>query len=132
MLAETRGSLKTRTRRSLKAWGARPAGHRTLLFVSASGWLGGPGRSLQTLMAKLPRGVERVLVSPTNGDLLAALDAHDVRVSHLPLFRGRGRVGVPLGRLVAISVLTAWIVRNRRGLIAIHANGFSELHLVAL
>jgi glycosyltransferase involved in cell wall biosynthesis len=29
-------------------------------------------------------------------------------------------------------MLTTWIVRNRRDLVAIHANGFSELHLIAL
>ena len=46
---------------------------RALLFVSASGWLGGPGRSLLTLMANLPMNLEQILVSPTNGDLFSAV-----------------------------------------------------------
>ena len=116
----------------MNGWDSRLEEKRAVLFVSASGWLGGPGRSLLTLMANLPRSVDRILVSPTNGDLLEAIDARGVRVRHLPLFRRRGRIGVPLGRLTAITMLTLWIVRNRRGLVAIHANGFSELHLIAL
>ena len=83
-------------------------------------------------MVNLPQGCHRILVSPTNGDLLDAIEARGVRVHHLPLFRRRGRIGAPLGRLTAITMLTSWIIRNRRGLVAIHANGFSELHLIAL
>ena len=132
MPIETGSSLETWTRRHLKGWDSRLERDQAVLFVSASGWLGGPGRSLLTLMANLPKRVGRILVSPTNGDLLEAIDARGIRVRHLPLFRRRGRIGVPLGRLIAITMLTLWIVRNRRGLVAIHANGYSELHLIAL
>jgi len=105
---------------------------RAILFVSASGWLGGPGRSLLTLMANLPETPEMILVSPTNGDLLPALRERSLRVTHIPLYRLRGPFGHPLGRLVAIMRMTSWIVRNRYRLSVIHANGFTELHLAAL
>ena len=106
----------------------RPA----ILLVSASGWLAGPGRSLLTLMAGLPGMAEQILVSPTNGDLLPALRQRSVLVRHIPLFRMRGRIGRPLGRVIAIAKVTSFIVRHRHRLVAVHANGFSELHLVAL
>jgi glycosyltransferase involved in cell wall biosynthesis len=83
-------------------------------------------------MANLPHASEWVLVSPTNGDLLPALREHRVPVAHIPLFRMRGWLGRPVGRLIAIAKLTSLIVHRRRWLTAIHANGFSELHLVAL
>ena len=82
-------------------------------------------------MAGLPGTAEQILVSPTNGDLLPALRQRSVPVRHIPLFRMRGRIRRPLGRVIAIAKVTSFIVRHRHRLVAVHANGFSELHLVA-
>lgn len=106
--------------------------HPSVLFISASGWLGGPGRSLLTLMTNLPPEIGQILVSPATGDLLPAIRERTPDVSHIRLFRGHGRIGHQLGRLVGIALLTAWIVGHRHRFAAIHANGFSELNLVAL
>ena len=92
-----------------------------MLFVSASGWLGGPGRSLLTLLTHLGERFALTLVSPLEGDLLPAMRARALAVTHLPLFTMRGRAGHTLARVVAIVRLTLWIVRHRRELTAILA-----------
>lgn len=108
---------------------ARPT---TVMFVSASGWLGGPGRSLLTLMSNLPDGREKVLISPTRGDLLYAIHARGIEVIHVPLVRGHGFLRHRFGRVAATLQIAVRIIRERHRITAIHANGYSELHLVAV
>jgi glycosyltransferase involved in cell wall biosynthesis len=103
----------------------------TLLFVSISGWLGGPGRSLASVLAHLPEDMDAVLACPPGGDLLAAVKERTDLKGYLPLVRRPGPVPDPLGRVRSIVRLIAWAMQNRRRLLAIHANGYSELNIVA-
>jgi glycosyltransferase involved in cell wall biosynthesis len=103
----------------------------TILFVSLSGWLGGPGRSLATLLAHLPEEIELVLACPPVGDLLPTVRQKSNFKAHVPLVRRRGPVPDPLGRARLIFQLIGWILRNKRTVTAIHANGYGELNIVA-
>lgn len=107
------------------------AAARTVLFVSLSGWLAGPGRSLATVISNLPDDFEAVLACPATGDLYDAVRAQRPSCQHLPLPRRPGQHSDPFARLQAVAVLAAWVLRHRSRLLAIHANGFSELHVSA-
>lgn len=110
---------------------ARSLVRNTVLFVSISGWTGGPGRSLLTLLAHLPPGVRRVVASPRNGDLLSMGEARSLIDERVPIVRRRGQVPDIGGRFLAAAQIVSWVMRNRRHLLAIHANGSTELHLAA-
>ncbi len=102
----------------------------TVLFVSLSGWLAGPGRSLSTLISHLPRNIEVVLASPPGGDLLPAVESTHRLRAHVPLPR-QGQEPDGFSRLRAIVILSTWMARHRRDILAVHVNGFSELHVTA-
>jgi len=105
---------------------------RTVLFVSLSGWVAGPGRSLATVIAHLPPDLDAVLACPATGNLLDTVQERRRLGAHLLLPRRPGQRSDPLTRLRAVIVLAVWAVRHRRDLLAIHANGFSDLHVSAL
>ena len=94
-----------------------------VLFVSATGGLGGPARSLSTVLAHLGPGIRRVLYSPSSqlsrdlGDTWIPMRAsrHSPRIGHL----------LAAARFVPI----AW--KYRRQALAVHANGQSELNIAA-
>jgi phosphatidylinositol alpha-mannosyltransferase len=109
----------------------QPVAHPTVLFVSISGWLAGPGRSLLTLLSYFPSGVERVLAAPAEGDLVTAARARRALEVHLPLPRRPDQRPDLPRRVLALAKLTFWILWHRRRLVAIHANGFTELNLAA-
>jgi len=104
----------------------------TVLFVSLSGWLAGPGRSLATVIARLPSDLEAVLACPPAGNLLDTVRGRGRLEAHLLLPRHPGQHSDPLTRLRAAIVVAVWAFRHRRDLLAIHANGFSDLHVAAI
>jgi glycosyltransferase involved in cell wall biosynthesis len=52
-------------------------------------------------------------------------------LQHVELYRLPGRLAI-VGRLIGVLKLTTWIFARRRQIAAIHANGFTEFHLVAV
>ncbi len=110
----------------------RGAPAQTVLFVSISGWRAGPGRSLTTLLDHLPRDLRRVLAAPSHGDLVPWLQERNLIDEYVELTRSWGRV-LPkeAARVRSIFCLGIWMFRHRRELLAVHANGSTELHLAA-
>ena len=97
-------------------------------FVSVGRGLGGPSRSLLTLLQHLQGEIVRVVLAP-NGpltDLFIHSDAADEFV-RLPNWRRWSR----LSRLLAGIRICLWIIRNRNRVRAFHANGYAALNLVA-
>jgi phosphatidylinositol alpha-mannosyltransferase len=111
--------------------GDRTATPKTVLFVSLSGWQAGPGRSLATLLAHLPPDIDPVLACPASGNLLPAVLRRSRLKTHVTLPRRRGQQPDLICRLQVIAILAFWIIRHRREILAVHANGFSELHVAA-
>jgi glycosyltransferase involved in cell wall biosynthesis len=107
------------------------SGPGVVLFVSLTGWLGGPGRNLVTLLANLPADIEPVLACSAVGNLLPTARRRSRLQRHIALPKRRGRRSDPLGRLQAAAILAWWMIRHRREVLAVHANGFSELHVTA-
>jgi glycosyltransferase involved in cell wall biosynthesis len=99
-----------------------------LLFVSVPTGVGGSTRSLATVMAGLDVGADRVLVGPSRGrfvELLHQLDAID---GHLAFVDSTARFR-PLRRAWTSVRLAVHVARNRRRIVAVHANGLKELSL---
>jgi glycosyltransferase involved in cell wall biosynthesis len=102
--------------------------HRdTVVFVSTSRGIGGPARSLLTVLDHLSGDLDRVLFAPP-GDLANLARSHGV-AHQLPMpfdLRRRRR-----SRIRAATVLARYVRRHRRHIVAVHANGQSELNLAA-
>ena len=100
-----------------------------VLFVSATGWLAGPTRSLATVIRY--RGEPRtcVLASPT-GELPDLVIREGAVGQFVPL--RRHKKWERLSRISATVTASTWIVRHRRAVGAIHANGLSELNTIGL
>ena len=104
----------------------------TVLFVSISGWRAGPGRSLTTVLAHLPRDLRRVLAAPAGGDLVPWLKERNLIDEYVELTRLWGRFRPKeAARLRSMIQLGRWMLRHRHELVAVHANGSTELHLTA-
>jgi phosphatidyl-myo-inositol alpha-mannosyltransferase len=107
----------------------RAASNRdTVVFVSMSRGIGGPARSLLTVLANLSDDIDRVLFAP-QGDLAALAQRDGLVTTYLPMpyelrFRQRSR-------LRAAAVLTRYVRTNRERILAIHANGQTDLNLAA-
>ena len=97
------------------------------LFVSATGGLGGPSRSLATVLDHVGSG-GRVLAAPDGSfsDLVRARHLSDEEVRILDGDRPRRA-----STLRSVVRLAAWCWRRRTRLTAIHANGLAELNLAA-
>ena len=100
----------------------------TVVFVSMSRGLGGPARSLLTVLANLSDDLDRVLFAPTGDPSYRAVSDGTVS-AHVPMpFRLRFR---RLSRVQAALALARYVRRHRRHVMAIHANGQTELNLAA-
>jgi phosphatidyl-myo-inositol alpha-mannosyltransferase len=97
------------------------------LFVSATGGLGGPSRSLATVLEHVESG-GRVLAAPDGSfsDLVRARHLSDEEVRILDGDRPRRA-----STLRSVLRLAVWCWRRRTRLTAIHANGLAELNLAA-
>jgi phosphatidyl-myo-inositol alpha-mannosyltransferase len=97
------------------------------LFVSATGGLGGPSRSLATVLEHVESGV-RVLAAPDGSfsGLVRARRLSDEEVRILDGDRPRRT-----STLRSVVRLAAWCWRRRTRLTAIYANGLAELNLAA-
>ena len=99
----------------------------TVVFVSTSRGIGGPARSLLTVLDHLGDDLGRVLFAPP-GDLASLARSHGV-AHHLPMpfdLRHRRR-----SRIRAATILARYVRHHRRHIVAVHANGQSELNLAA-
>jgi phosphatidyl-myo-inositol alpha-mannosyltransferase len=102
---------------------------RTVVFVSMARGIGGPARSLLTVLSNLDPDLEPVLFAP-HGDLASRALAAGTIAVHLPMpYEPRFR---QLSRLQAAFVLARYVRRNRRRVLAIHANGPSELNISSM
>ena len=100
----------------------------TVVFVSMSRGIGGPARSLLTVLDNLSDDLDRVLYAP-RGDLVRLAQGQAIE-GQLPMpYRLRFR---HLSRLRAAVRLARYVRRHRRHIVAIHANGQTELNLAAL
>jgi glycosyltransferase involved in cell wall biosynthesis len=95
-----------------------------VLFVSYPAGLGGSARSLLTLLAGLEGRCERVVArrpATTVASQIAERSLADAVVDLSPRTRGRA------GRVLDAVRLARWARRHRERLVAVHANGLSEL-----
>jgi phosphatidyl-myo-inositol alpha-mannosyltransferase len=101
----------------------------TVLFVSMARGIGGPARSLLSVLDNLSGEIGRVLFAPP-GDLVQLARRRASIDHHLPMpweLRSRRR-----SRVRAAVVLARYVRRHRTRLVALHANGQTELNLAAL
>jgi phosphatidyl-myo-inositol alpha-mannosyltransferase len=104
--------------------------HRyTVLFISMSVGIGGPARSLLSVLDAVGERFDRVLFAPP-GDVIWQADRRAC-VEHVLEMPWRRRFR-QLARLEAAWVLARFVRRHRRSLVAIHANGQTDLNLAAL
>lgn len=99
----------------------------TVAFVSVTDGIGGPTRSLITLLEALGDGVERALVAP-RGSFVTMLMEREAVESYrvMPKWRRLAR----LSRIVAAIDFVLWAALRRGRLLCIHANGHAELNVV--
>lgn len=101
----------------------------SILFVSATGGLGGPSRTLATVLAHADSGYRRVLAAPQGG-FVDLVRSRRLCEEHVAVPKG-GRF--PHLSLVRASLRIAmWSWRRRGRLAAIFANGSAELNLAGL
>ncbi len=106
------------------------APHRdTVLFISMSVGIGGPARSLLSVLGNLSDSLDRVLfVPPGDVDRLARRRGIVEHVEPMPWTRRNRR----WSRLRAALHLARYTRRHRHHLVALHANGQTDLNLAAL
>ena len=99
----------------------------TVVFVSVTGGLGGPARSLSTVLTHLGDSVHRVLFCPPGAlaDVAVSQGSADAWI-RMPT----GRQARRAWRVVAGLRLLLLVLANRRGITAVHANGQAELNVV--
>lgn len=101
----------------------------TVVFVSVSRGLGGPARSLLTLLQHLGDGFERVLVAPPGQPARLAISQGLVD-DHVAMPIGKG--GRRRSRIAAAIALARYVRAHRHRIVSLHANGQTELNLTAL
>jgi glycosyltransferase involved in cell wall biosynthesis len=104
-------------------------GRDTVVFVSVSRGMGGPARSLLTVLRHLDPAVRRILFAPS-GSLASeaaneGLIADHINMPHRDVDRRRSRVD-------AATALARAIRADRDRIQALHANGETELNLTAM
>jgi glycosyltransferase involved in cell wall biosynthesis len=105
------------------------ASRDTVLFVSMSVGIGGPARSLLTVLDHLSSDLDRVLFAPHGNPAQVARHRGSIQ-AHEPMpWQRRFR---RLSRIQAAVVLARYCRRHRRHLVAIHANGQTDLNLALL
>jgi glycosyltransferase involved in cell wall biosynthesis len=111
--------------------------HRTspsILFIAAPAFVGGSNRSLLSVLEAIDGSVTRVVAAPSGGQLRALLQERGLTDSYLSLpWASRRFLRSSLirrGIAVAAAMLIAqWVVRHRKDVTAIHANGLAGLNL---
>jgi glycosyltransferase involved in cell wall biosynthesis len=99
-----------------------------VLFVSVPTGIGGSTRSLANVLSYVGGDVDRILAGPAQGRFVELVDRERLVerrlpiVSHVPRFRA-------LRRAWASVRIAGFVLRHRRRLDAIHANGLKELSL---
>jgi phosphatidyl-myo-inositol alpha-mannosyltransferase len=104
-------------------------GRIAVVFVSMARGIGGPARSLLTVLANLDPDLDRVLFAP-HGDLAHRAMAAGTVSEHVPMpYALRRR---QWSRVEAAVLLARYVRRNRQRVLVVHANGQSELNISAL
>lgn len=105
----------------------RQVGRERILFLSATGWLVGPSRSLATVLFYCQDRWKCVLAAPPGelADLVRGQGTADefLRLHRNPRWRKSSRVAASI-------VASTWLIRHRRIVRAVHANGLSELNAI--
>lgn len=104
-------------------------GRDTVVFVSMSRGMGGPARSLLTVLDHLDDGLQRVLFAPGGDPERVARQRGSIHEHVAMPYDLRFR---RLSRLKAATALARYVHRHRGHIVAIHANGQTELNLSAL
>lgn len=108
----------------------RPA----VLFVVLAGGLGGSTRSVATVLGHLGHvthaNVHCVLAAPPRGRFVGFVTERHLTKALLPLPTPSRQRLRRLSRLWTAWRIAGWVRRNRRELLAIHANGPEELNVV--
>ncbi len=104
-------------------------GRDTVLFVSALSFLGGAQVSLASVVDSLDPTLRVVLAAPSEGVLVDRVRAQGSVDEFVPIPSRRNQ-GVLRSRIVVVLVLGRWLLRNRRALVAVHANGDAEMKLL--
>ncbi|MGH2751088.1 MAG: glycosyltransferase family 4 protein [Actinomycetota bacterium] len=109
--------------------GPSETGQNTVVFVSFAKALGGSTKSLANLLALLPGGVKRVLAAPSTGKFPSLTKREGLVESHLVIWDSHRPGNSRAQRFVGAVRLALWARRNRRKLVAIHANGPEEINV---
>jgi glycosyltransferase involved in cell wall biosynthesis len=98
------------------------------LFVSIPTGIGGSTRSLATVLTSVGDVTDRILAAPPSGRFVRLVEEERGADRHLPIVSS-GRRLRPLRRAWSAIRLAGFVLRHRRELSAIHANGLKELSL---
>lgn len=98
----------------------------TVVVVSIPVGLGGSVRSAVNLLTYLDGAARRVVVGPRTGRVVEVLAERRAFERYLPFVPTTGRFR-NLGRLAAAARIAGWLLRHRRQVRAVHANGFGEM-----
>lgn len=104
-----------------------PEADRAVLFVSVPTGVGGSTRSLANLLSYLHGDAVRILAGPAQGRFVELVDDLHGAEQRLPLISSRNLR--PLRRAWSAVRIAAFVVRHRRRLAAVHANGLKEFSL---
>jgi glycosyltransferase involved in cell wall biosynthesis len=102
----------------------------TVLFVSYPQEFGGSVRSLETLLGNLEVGVQRVVAAPEGGRVVSAL-RESSRLDELLVSPRLSTHRRSAAAVRCVARITRWSLRNRRRLLAVHANGLAEMTVAA-
>ncbi len=103
----------------------------TILFVATPHALGGSNRSLITVLARLEGRVHRVLAAPGFGPFADLIRDEGLADEWVELPRRPHHPMDRVLRLAAGAKLAWWALRNRKRVLAIHANALTGLNLAA-
>lgn len=102
-----------------------------MLFVCLARGVGGSSRSLATVLEHLAGRLTRILAAPSEGSFAPLVRERSLAEHHISI-PSRGRRPRPRqSRPEAARRIAGYVVRHRRVIGAIHANGPEELNLVA-
>lgn len=104
-------------------------GRDTVLFISAFPYLGGAQVSLATVLRHLPADIHASVAVPAAGPFVDRIREQrpEAELVTIPEMRSNHRLR---DRIAIALVLAKWMACNRGRLLALHANGDSELTFV--
>jgi len=101
------------------------------LFVCLARGVGGSSRSLATVLEHIGGRMTRILAAPSDGSFVPLVRERSLVEHHIPIPSRGQQPRSRLSRPEAARRIARYVVRHRRVIRAIHANGPEELNLVA-